>query len=89
MVVVRGGGEDVNAPKRNFSFFSEMQTSIVNIFKQIGFFARRNDLAQNNLRSIYIDTSKKFFIYFVKKKSMKEIMLSLRKKTVYFIIFIK
>jgi len=63
MVVVRGGGEDVIALKHNFSFFSEMQTSIVNIFKQIGFFACRNDLTQNNLRSIYIDTSKVLYIF--------------------------
>ena len=56
--------KDVNESKPPFY---EKRLTFVNIFKQIGFFARRNDLAQNNLRSIYIDNSKVLYIFYEKE----------------------
>jgi hypothetical protein len=67
MVLVRSCGEDVNvnAHKHNFSFFNEMQTSIMNIFKLLG--TRFGCQCDNKLRTIYIETSKVIYTYFEKE----------------------
>ena len=65
MVIVRGEGEDVSAPKQHFNFFNEMQNSIVDIFKLIG--TRFGCSSQDKLRSVYIDTSKVLYAYLEKE----------------------
>ena len=65
MVIVRGGGEDVSAPKQHFNFFNEMQNSIVDIFKLIG--TRIGCSSQDKLRTVYIDTSKVLYAYLEKE----------------------